>query len=160
MEQCIKSLESSEFRRHRFHQFWIYNCNFGEKGIISAKTDFLIGFFVGNNAPLIDFAASACCCGNRYNWHRFLCQRHGFSGSSGNIIPQITIVGSHSCNSFGCVHDAASSQSNDKIASGFFCTGSSFHNCGFQRIGHDFIKQHGFYTSQFQFLLVQTSENS
>ena len=55
----VKALISSVMCRYAFHQFRVFNAQYGEQ-VRCFQSDFFVGFGVGNDASGVGFAAGAC----------------------------------------------------------------------------------------------------
>ena len=152
VEQCVKALKCGKFRRNRGHQLRINNGSLGEQTRVTAQSDFLVCFLVGNDAECIHFTAGSRCCGNRNHRKRIFTDSLALAGSAIYIIPQVALIGCHDGDCLGCVNHAAATQCNDKITALFLCKRTALHNGGFQRICHDFVKYHSFCASLLQCL--------
>ena len=153
MEQCVKSLIGGKLWRHRSHQFRVHDGQNGEQAVQAAAADLLLGLLIAYYAPLIHFAAGAGSGGNTYNGQRSVGGYLALSGSTGNIVPQIPLIGCHHGHDFGRIHDAAAAQGYYKVAPivpGCFRAG---HDNRLERICAHLVKQNALYPCMSQFVL-------
>ena len=82
----VKALISSVMCRYAFHQFRVFNAQYGEQ-VRRFQADFFVRFWVGNDAAGVGFTAGACRGADGNDWQRFIFNGLSFAGAACNVIP-------------------------------------------------------------------------
>ena len=150
MEQRVEALIRRVFRRHRFHEFGIDDCENGHQ-IFRAEADLFFGFEIGNHAPAVHFRTGSGGGGNGDDGDPLVLARQGFARAARNVIPKIAVVGRHRRDSGGTVENRAAAERENEIATVFSCDRRALHDRFADRIFHDLIEYGVVYARFFQF---------